>query len=342
MKVLITGATGFLGSWVARELVAAGHEVRALVRTTSSLANLAGLPVERAEGDVLDPASVRRALAGREAVVHTAGVAHFLPGDTERMYAVNVRGVEIVLGAALEAGVSRAVLTSSTAAMGGTFAPRVADETTPSNAESLGIDYFISKLRGERAALALAARGLDVCAVRPVVALGPGDIYRSSATTFLALARRKIPVYVRGGASFTDARDIARGHVAALERGRRGEVYILGGHNLEIERMLGIVSRVTGVAPPMRVPYPAAYLAAGAIELGTRAIGRTPDLSRQLVKASRLYTFVSSARAEQELGYTFRPFEESLRDTLRFFMREGRLQPATPELRAIAAEAGSA
>lgn len=225
MKVLITGATGFVGSWVARELLSKGHEVRALVRKTSSLANLEALPIERAEGDVLDRASVKAALAGRDAVVHTAGVAHFLPGDEERMYAVNHGAVETVLGASLEAGVARAVLTSSVAVMGGSLAPRVADETTPSNVDALGIDYFISKARGERAALDLARRGLAVAIVRPVVVLGPGDIYRSSATTFLAIARRQLPVYVAGGASFCDVRDVAAAHVAALERGRAGEAY---------------------------------------------------------------------------------------------------------------------
>ncbi|MSP60052.1 MAG: NAD-dependent epimerase/dehydratase family protein [Myxococcales bacterium] len=336
MKVLITGATGFLGSWIARELIAAGHTARALVRRTSSLANLEKLNVERAEGDVLDRASVERALEGCDAVIHTAGVAHFLPGDNERMYAVNAGSVEIVLGAALAAKVTRAVLTSSTAVMGGSRERRVADESTPGNAEALGIDYFISKLRGERAALALVARGLPLCVLRPVVALGPGDIYHSSATTFLALAKRQLPVYVPGGASFTDARDIARAHVAALERGRIGEVYILGGHNLEIGDMVRRVAKVAGVPAPRQAPFALAYAVAALVEGAFRIAGKRPDLSRQLVKASRLYTWVSSAKAERELAYTYRPFEESLHDTLRFFLQTGRLQANTPELRALA------
>src|SRR5262249_31974999 len=164
------------------------------------------------EGDVLDRDSVSRALAGCEGVVHTAGIAHFRPRHEREMYEVNEGGVKVVLGAALDAGIRRAVLTSSTAAMGGALTPRVHDESTPANAEALGIDYSMSKLRGEQAALELAGRGLPVCALRPVVILGPGDIYQSSATTVLALARRKLPLYVQGGASFCDVRDVARAH----------------------------------------------------------------------------------------------------------------------------------
>ncbi len=336
MKVMLTGATGFVGSWVARELCAAGHAVRALVRRTSSLANLEGLAIERAEGDVTDRPSVERALDGCDAVVHVAGVAHFQPGEEQRMYAVNVGGVETVLGAALAAGVKRAVLTSSTAALGGSREKRIADESAPSTAEQSGIDYFVSKYRGERAALVLAERGLPVAVLRPVVLLGPGDIYQSSATTFLALARRKMPVYVDGGAAFCDVRDVARAHVAALEKGRPGEVYFLGGHNYEIGDMVRKVAAVAGVPPPRRVPYPVAWVAAAAIEYGARLLGRHADLSRQLVAASHFYTWVSSAKAERELGYRIRPFEESLRDTLRFFLQAGRLKATTPELRALA------
>jgi dihydroflavonol-4-reductase len=228
------------------------------------------------------------------------------------------------------------VLTSSVAAMGGTLDPVVMEESRESNAESLGIDYFVSKLRGEREALRLAGEGLPVSVVRPAVALGPGDIYDSSATTFLALARKRLPVVVRGGTSFCDVRDVARGHAEALERGRPGEVYILGGHNLEILDMVRRVARMTGVPPPREVPYRIAVAAASLVELGSRLRGRRAKLSRQLIRASRLYTFVSSEKASRELGYAVRPFEDSLADTLRWYMAAGRLRPTTPELRALA------
>ncbi len=336
MRVLVTGATGFVGSWVVHELAARGHAVRALVRPTSSLANLEGLPLERAQGDVTDLPSVERALQGCDAVVHGAGVMHFRSGDDARLYGVNHGSVGIVLGAALRAGAKRAVLTSSVAAMGGTLEPAVMDETWPCHADALGIDYFTSKLRGEREALRLAGEGLPVSVVRPAVVLGPGDIYDSSASTFRALARRRLPVVVRGGASFCDVRDVARGHAEALERGRPGEVYILGGHNLDMREMVRRVSRMTGVPPPREVPYRLALAAAALAELSSRLRGREARLSRQLVRASRRYTFVSSEKARRELGYSTRPFEDSLADTLRWFMKAGRLEPRTPELRRLA------
>lgn len=338
MRVLVTGATGFLGSWVARALLSRGLEVRALTRASSRLDNLRGLDLERAEGDVLDPPAVARALRGCDAVVHTAGVVGWDPAVAARMHEVNARGVEVVLGAALEAGVSRAVLTSSVAVIGGAASPRVADERTPSNAAQLGIDYFVSKLRGEEAARVLASRGLPVSIVRPAVVLGPGDVYRSSAGLVLALARRSYPVYLEGGASFCDVRDVARGHAEALLRGRPGEVYVLGGHNLVTSELVRRVSQLAGVEPPPRIPWPAALAAAQAAEWLAGLRGKTPRLTTQLVRASRLYTWVSSARAQAELGYEIRPFDESLRDTLRWFIAQGRLRPETAELRALAAE----
>ena len=336
---MITGATGFLGSWIARELVAAGHTVRALVRPTAKLDNLEGLAIERAEGDVLDRSSVERALEGCDAVMHTAGIAHFLPDNVDLMYAVNHRGVENVLGAALSAGIARAVLTSSTAAVGGSRERRVCDERTASNAEALGIDYFVSKYRGEQAALALAAKGLNVAIVKPVVLLGPGDIYHSSATTFLALAAHKLPVVVAGGASFCDVRDVARAHVVALEKATPAATWLLGGHNMEVTDMTRKVAAFAGVAPPRVVPFPLALTVATIAEYSARLLHRKTDLSRDLVRAARLYTWVDSSKAKKDLGYVIRPFEESLADTLRFFLKTNRLRASTPELKALAASA---
>lgn len=338
MRVLVTGASGFIGSWVVRELLARGHAVRALLRPTSKAENLAGLPVERATGDVTDRASVTAALDGCEAVVHSAGVVLFRPGEKDRMYAVNAGSVEVVLGAALEKGVSRALLTSSVAVMGGSLEPRIADERSESNAQALGIDYFLSKQRGEQAALALFRRGLPVVVVRPAVILGPGDVYRSSATTFLAIARRQITAFVKGGSSFCDVRDVARGHVEALLRGRPGEVYILGGENLDVAEAGRRTARLAGVPVPRTVPFWLAHAAATASETAARLFGTKVTLPRQLVKAGRLYTFVSSAKAQAELGYASRPFDESLRDTLRWFVGQGRLRPTTPELKALERE----
>ena len=336
MRVLVTGATGFIGAATCRELLARGHAVRALVRPASGLAGLEGMGVEVARGDVLDADSVRAALAGCEAVVHAAGIPR-IGADARETVDVNVRGVEIVLGAALEARVARAVLTSSTSAAGGTRLPVVTDEATPGNAEALGIGYFVSKLRGERAGLALAGRGLPLVVVRPSFVLGPGDTHGSSARLVTAIAARRLPGWIEGGTSFCDVRDVARGHAEALERGRAGEVYVLGGHNLRISELVASVAAAAGAAPPRRVPYAVAWAAAALQEARARIRGGRPATTRALVRAARLFTFVSSAKAERELGYAIRPFDEMVRDTLRDAIAAGRLRPESPQLRAIAA-----
>ena len=350
MRVLVTGATGFLGGAVTRELLARGHAVRVLARERSDTSALeqegaearhsSGLALEISRGDVLDPAAVRRALAGCEAVVHTAGIAGFRATRAALM-AANARSVEVVLGAAKEAGVARAVLTSSTSVLGGTRAPAIADEETAGNAETLGIPYFVSKLHGERAALALAAAGLPVVVVRPAYVLGPGDVHGTSAATLVAIVRRRIPAYVEGGASFCDVRDVARGHVEALLRGRPGRTYVLGGHNLRVSEMIARVAAIAGVKPPPKIPLTLALVAAALQELRARLAGGRPAMTRELARAAALYTFVSSARAEQELGYAIRPFDEMVKDTLRWAMARGKLAAETPELRAIAAEVGA-
>jgi dihydroflavonol-4-reductase len=335
VKVLVTGATGLLGCAIARELVGRGHGVRALVRPSSDLAPLAGLSVEVARGDVLDAASVRVALAGCDAVVHAAGLPR-IGADPVETRAVNVEGAEIVLGAALTEGVARAVHTSSTSVMGGTRAPALLDETTRGDAEALGIGYFASKVAAERVALALAARGLPLVVVRPSFVLGPGDTHRSSASLVVALARRRIPAYVDGGASFCDVRDVAAAHVTALERGRTGEVYVLAGHNLELGEMFARTCALAGVTPPRRLPLGIALAVAAGQEAFARVTGRRPGMTRELVRAAALYTFASSARAQRELGYEIRPFEEMVRDTLRFALATGQLRAQTAALRELA------
>jgi len=335
MRVLVTGATGLLGGWVARELASRGHAVRVLVRPRSRLDNLQDVPAERVLGDITDAASTQRAVAGCEAVVHAAGLARLRAGDSAHLLAVNEGGTENVLGAALRAGVRRAVFVASAGALGGTWRPVVVDEAWRGSAETVHVDYFLSKLRGEQAALALARAGLPLVILRPGVILGPGDVYHSSAGIVLQLARGALPGYVRGGGSYCDVRDVAAAHAEALERGRAGETYLLGGHNLEMGELARLVSRMAGVAMPRRVPYPVMLGAAALRELAARLRGQRSPISRQLVRGGRRYTFLSSDKARRELGYANRPIEETVRDTLRWFLAHGDLEAATPELRAL-------
>ncbi len=343
MRVLVTGATGLVGSAVARELVSAGHDVRVLARPKSDLSNLAGLPVAIARGDVLDGPSVRAAAEGCDGLVHVAGLVGFRPGMRERLLAVNTTGVAVTLEAARQAGVRRAVVTSSIAAGGGTYRPIVQDETAPSNAEAIGIDYFVSKLRGEHAARQVAARGLEVVILRVGYVLGPGDLARSSGATALLFLTGAIPAYVDGGVSFCDVRDVARAHLAALERGGPGELYLVGGHNLRMGEVVSRFAGVAGLPPPRRIPYPVALVGTLAWETWRLLGGEVRcRVSVDLVRASGLFTFVSSAKAERELGYTILPIEESARDTVRWWVQRGKLRTTTPELRALARESGAA
>ena len=337
-RILLTGATGLVGTAIAREITSRGIPLRVYARPTSDASRLPR-QAEVVRGELSDAAALREALRDVGGVVHAAGVPTIGTHAYEELAVANVAGVEQVLAAAREAGVRRAVVTSSTSAIGGTARPEVRDETATGNAEALGIGYFRSKARGEKAALTLVGRGFEVVVVRPSYVLGPGDVHGSSASTVVALARRRIPGYVDGGASFCDVRDVARGHVEALLRGRSGEVYHLGGHDLPMSEFMRRTCAVAGVRPPPRVPYAIAWANAAAQEVAARLAGRRAKITRELVRAASLYTFVSSEKARRELGYSIRPFEEMVRDTLADAIARGRLAPSTPELRALASGA---
>jgi dihydroflavonol-4-reductase len=337
MRVLVTGAAGFLGSWVARELASRGHELRLLVRPQSRVENIQDVPGERVWGDVTDAASIQRAVSGCEGIVHAAAIARLRAGDRDRLLLVNRGGTENVLRAAFRGGVRRAIFVTSAGALGGTWEPRMIDEQWRGSATRLGVDYFDSKLEAEQVALELARAGLPLVILRPGVILGPGDVYHSSAGTILMLARGELPAIVRGGGSYTDVRDVARAHAEALDHGRSGETYLLGGYNLEMEQLAWMVSRLSGVPMPRRLPYPVMLGIAALREVAARARGHRSPISRQLVRGARRYTFLDSGKAQRELGYANRPLEVTVEDTLRWFLRHGDLAATTAELRALKA-----
>jgi dihydroflavonol-4-reductase len=335
VRVLVTGGTGFIGGAVVRELSRRGHAVRVLARPSSVVEAAQAAGAEVVRGLLTDATAVRVALAGCEAVVHCVGRVALRPGIEDELRAANTDAVELVLGEAHRAGIQRAVLTSSTAVLGGSRSPAVLDERTTGNAESLGIPYFTTKLEGERRALALAARGLPLVVLRPSFVLGPGDVHGSSAGMIVALARRRIPGYVEGGSSICDVRDVARAHAEALERGRPGEIYTLGGHNLTTTEMVTRVCSLSGAPVPRKMPYSAAMAIAAAEEITAGLQKRRPSITRDVIKASALYTFASSDKARTELGYTIRPFDETLVDTLRFAIATGSLSPDNDALRTL-------
>jgi dihydroflavonol-4-reductase len=331
----VTGGTGFIGGAVVRELAGRGHAVRVLCRPSSDGAEASRAGAEVVRGELVDAAAVRAALAGCEAVVHSAGRVALGPGLEAELRSANVETVEVVLGEALAAGVTRAVLTSSTVVLGGSRSPAVLDEKSAGNAESLGIPYFTSKLEGERRALALAGRGLPLLVLRPSFVLGPGDARGSSAAMVVSLARKRLPGYVEGGASFCDVRDVARAHAEALERGRPGEIYTVGGHNLTTTEMIERVCALSGAPAPRKMPFSAAMALAAAEEITAGLQKRRASITRDLVRSSALYTFASSDKARAELGYSIRPFDDMVADTLRWAMQVGQLSPDTDALRAL-------
>ena len=336
MKVLLTGATGFLGSEIARQLVAAGHDVRVTVRKTSKLDGLAGLAVEKVEADINDREAILRALDGCEAVIHTAANVSMRKRDTASIFKSNVEGAKTVLGAALEKGVKRAVYTSSIAAIGATAEPVLQDEGSPWDCGWTGQQYTIAKKRAEEAVEELARKGLPVVIVNPGTILGPGDVYQSSTRLLREFVSGRVKYVTSGGTSFCDVREVAAAHVAALTRGKVGERYILGGQNFSYLECFETTASLAGLEKPGRVPYPIAWLVGFVSEALSRVVEHSfEDANLAVIRFGTLYGYCDVRKAQKELGYTVRPFEETVRDTLIDHVRRGIVAASTPELVAL-------
>jgi dihydroflavonol-4-reductase len=326
---LVTGATGFVGSAVARALLARGHVVRALARPGSNRCNLDGLAVQPVAGDLTDPASLARAVAGCRYVVHVAADYRIWVPDPAAMLRANVDGTLALMEAALAAGVERIVHCSSVAALGLTRDGTPADETTPVSEDSVVGIYKKSKFRAERAVLAMVrARGLPAVIVNPAAPVGPRDIKPTPTGRMIAdAAAGRMPAYVDTGLCVVHVDDVAEGHLLALERGRIGEKYILGGENLSLRALLTLVAAATGRAPP-RVRLPAALLWPLALgcEAAASLTGVVPIVTRDHLRMARKQMFFSSAKAEAELGFHARPARAAVADAVAWFRATGRLR----------------
>ncbi len=322
---LVTGATGLVGSHVTRLLVERGDRVRVTVRAGSRVEQLDGLELEQVRADVLDRASVRRALRGVTRVFHVAGLTS-LRGGADTLFRINVDGTRIVLEEALRAGVERAVLTSSVAAIGPAPRGATADETQVFRAGRFGLPYINSKHEAENEALRIAAHGLPLVIVNPAHVMGKGDVYRSSTELVRRFLRRQIPAYVDGALNVVDAEDVARGHLLADEVGQVGERYILGNRNFTLDRLFADLGRLSGVAPPaVKLPVPAALQLAHAAE----AMPGTPVITVGEVRAASLWWAYRSTKAKRELGWKPSHHEDTLVDTIEWYRsREGeRMRP---------------
>ena len=329
MKTLVTGATGFVGSAVARRLAARGHALRLLTRASSDRSNLAGLDAEVVVGDLTDPASLDRAAAGCRYVVHVAADYRIWVPVPDDMLRANVDGALAMVRAAANAGVERIVHCSSVAALGLIGDGSVSDETTPAReSDFIGV-YKRSKFLAERAVLELAQRdNLPVVVVNPAAPVGPRDIKPTpTGKMILDAAAGRVPAYIDTGLNIVHVDDVAEGHVLALERGRIGERYILGGENMLLKDVLALVATVAGRRPPsIRLPegvvWPAAYL----MEQFARLTGIPPLMTRDHLKMARKKMFYSSAKAMAELGYSPRPVRQAVEDAVAWFRANGMLR----------------
>ena len=325
MATLVTGATGFIGSHILRNLVNRGERVKILIRKTSKTTNIDGIEAERIYGDVLDIESVREALKGCDTLYHTAGFVSFRKADYDRMFEINVNGTKKVFSAALEAGVKKAIYTSSQAAVGVDPSGGIANEETPFTLEKLGIQYLNTKYYAEKEALKFCEKGLPLVVVNPSVVIGPGDIYLSSTGFILWFCQNKFPGYMDGTMNVVDVEDVAKGHLLAAEKGRIGERYILGNRDLTIKELFELLERVTGISrPKLKIPYLMAYISGFFVE---RILGlsfpnySTMDLDS--VRLSKYKWFCDSSKAKSELGYTQSPIEETVKKTVRWFKDNG-------------------
>jgi dihydroflavonol-4-reductase len=321
----VTGGTGFVGAHVVRALLRRGRSVRCLVRSSSRLSNLEELPVEIMAGDVTDPASLSRAMAGARTVFHCAADYRLSARDPREIYAANVEGTRNVLAAASEIGAQKVVYTSSVGALGLTRDGTPGNEETPVEPRSLIGHYKKSKHQAERVAEQWAAKGLPVVIVNPSTPVGEMDIKPTPTGQMIVdFVNRRMPAYVETGLNLVDVRDVAEGHVLAAEKGRIGEKYILGNRDMTLKEIFDALSRLTGVpSPAVRLPHWVPIAAAAMDTLASRLTGRQPRVPLEGVRMSRHTMFFDTGKAVRELGLPQTPVEEALGRAVAWFRERG-------------------
>ncbi len=322
---LVTGATGFVGSHVASKLAGRGERVRVLVRRQAALKNLEGIPVEACAGDLTDPASLRRAMAGCRRLYHVAADYRLWAPDPAELYRNNVTGTRNVLEAAREAGVKRIVYTSTVGALKCPGNGHPSGEEAPVELQEMVGHYKRSKFLAEQEVLAAARGGLPVVIVNPSTPVGPRDVKPTPTGQMIVdFLNGRMPAYVDTGLNLIDVADAAEGHLLAMEKGRVGERYILGHRNLTLKEILEMLARVTGLpAPQVQMPIGVA-LGWAALSTGWSALTRRPPrVSWEAVRISQKRMYFDSSKAVRELGLPQRPVEEALAAAVDWFRRHG-------------------
>jgi len=341
MSTLVTGATGFVGSHVARELVANGESVRALARPGSRRDALKGVPVEWVEGDLREEPSLDRALKGVRRVFHVAADYRLWAKRPEEIFESNVNGTKNLLAAALRARVEKFVYTSTVATIAVPRGNQLPDESNRTTVDEMIGNYKKSKLLAEQEALRAAHEGLPVVIVNPTTPVGPGD-WKPTPTGRIVLnfLRGKIPAYVDTGLNCVAVEDVAKGHLLAAERGKNGERYLLGGENLSLKQLLDELAAITGMRAPVRkIPHGVALAAALASAVFARLTGREPQIPLEGVRIAKHKMFVSDAKARKELGYRSESVRNALERAVSWYVENGY---ATLPSRAAMAHASTA
>lgn len=328
-RVLVTGVSGFVGSAVARQLVEAGHRVRALVRPTSPRGNLAGLDVEVVEGDLRDAASLARALAGTGHLFHVAADYRLWAPDPEEIVRANVEGTRLVMEAALAARLERIVYTSSVATLALREDGVPVDEGAPQAPERAIGAYKRSKTLAERGVERMVAeRGLPAVIVLPSTPIGPRDIKPTpTGRIIVEAASGRMPAFIDTGLNLVHVDDVAAGHLAAWRLGKPGERYILGGQDVDLGRMLADIAALVGRrAPTVKLPRQAIFPLAYAAEAVARITRREPFATVDALRMAKYRMFFSSDKAERALQYRARPYGEALADAVAWFRQAGYLR----------------
>jgi dihydroflavonol-4-reductase len=328
MKAIVTGSTGFVGANLCAALVAHGWSVRALHRASSRLIALESIPVEHATGDVNEPRSLAAAIRGCDVVFHVAAVADYWRQSAEKLYCVNVEGTRAVCQAALDAKVSRLVFTSSVASLGIPKPGQLADESHEFNLPPERFRYGHSKLLAEGVVREFESRGLDAVIVNPSIILGPGDLNEISGSIVTEVARRRSTslVYPPGGINYIDVRDVCAGHIAAAERGRTGERYILAAHNLAHYEAMKIVAKVLGTPAP-RIGIPRALVSplAALLDLAGKLSPRPLPMNGDQMRLSAEFIYFDASKAIRELGLPQTPFRQTVEQTYQWYKTHGHL-----------------
>ena len=329
MRALVTGTSGFVGSAVARRIAAAGHEVRVLMRPSSDRRNIADMDVEVVEGDLADPASLRPAVAGCDAVFHVAADYRlWVPDGGASMYRANVEGSRDLVRAAAEAGASRIVYTSSVAVLKAGYGGTLADESSVATLDDMISHYKKSKFLAEEEVMRLVREeGAPVVTVNPSAPFGPRDIKPTpTGRIVIDAAKGRLPAYLDTGLNAVHVDDVAEGHMLAFERGVTGERYVLGGENMTLREILDTVTGYVGrPGPRIRLPrrplFPVAWMA----ELAGRLTSREPAVTVDALRMAAKHMYYSSDKAKRELGYAPRSAREALTDAVDWYRAHGYL-----------------